>query len=43
MSLVQIESPPSAESAVIHLHPTDNVAIARVMVKKLALRRDAPS
>ena len=32
MSLVQIESPPAAENAVIHLHATDNVAIARVML-----------
>jgi altronate hydrolase len=32
MSLVQIESPPAAENAVIHLHASDNVAIARVML-----------
>lgn len=32
MSLVQIDSPPAAENAVIHLHAADNVAIARVML-----------
>jgi altronate hydrolase len=30
MALLQIQSPPTAESATIHLHPSDNVAIARV-------------
>jgi altronate hydrolase len=30
MSLIQIEPPPTAENAVIHLHSSDNVAIARV-------------
>lgn len=30
MSLVEIASPPTAENSVIHLHPSDNVAIARV-------------
>lgn len=30
MSLVEIQQPPTAESAVILLHPSDNVAVARV-------------
>lgn len=30
MSLVEIQQPPTAETAAIHLHPTDNVAVARV-------------
>lgn len=30
MSLLHIQSPPTAETAAIHLHPSDNVAIARV-------------
>ena len=30
MSLIQIDSPPTAENAVLHLHSSDNVAIARV-------------
>jgi altronate hydrolase len=30
MSLLHIQSAPTAESATIHLHPSDNVAIARV-------------
>jgi altronate hydrolase len=28
--LVEIDKPPTAENAVIHLHPTDNIAVARV-------------
>ena len=39
MSLVQIERPPVAENAVIHLHPSDNVAIARVMLPPGQLAR----
>src|SRR5690349_16581181 len=30
MSLLHIQTAPAAETAVIHLHPSDNVAIARV-------------
>jgi altronate hydrolase len=30
MSLVEIQSPPTAENSAIHLHATDNVAVARV-------------
>ena len=30
MSLVDISLPPTAETAAIHLHASDNVAIARV-------------
>ena len=30
MSLVDIAMPPTAENSAIHLHPTDNIAVARV-------------
>src|SRR5688572_1559924 len=30
MSLVEIAPPPTAENAVIHLNPSDNIAVARV-------------
>lgn len=32
MSLVEIAPPPTAQNAAIHLHPNDNVAIARVPI-----------
>ncbi len=53
MELVDIQKPPSAENAAIHLNPADNVAVARVALpagsevalsgRRLALKNDIPA
>ena len=52
-TLVEIAPTPTAENSAIHLHPSDNVAIARVSLsagrnirvagRDLTLRRDVPA
>ncbi len=52
-TLVEIAPTPTAENSAIHLHPSDNVAIARVALsagqtirvagRELTLRRDVPA
>jgi len=37
--LIDIEKPPTAENSAIHLHPTDNVAVARVSISAGATLR----